>query len=47
MQSLYLLIPVALAFCILAIRIFIWAVDNKQFDDLDREAQRILEDDND
>lgn len=45
MESLYLLIPVAALLCAVAIGLFIWAVDNKQFDDLDREARRILEDD--
>lgn len=45
MQSLYFLIPIAIVVSFLAIRIFLWAVDNKQFDDLDRESRRILEDD--
>lgn len=45
MESLYLLIPVAAIFCLLAIKLFIWAIDSKQFDDLDRESRRILEDD--
>ena len=33
--------------CLLAIGLFIWSIDNKQFEDLDREAQRILERDDD
>ncbi|MCK5880320.1 MAG: cbb3-type cytochrome oxidase assembly protein CcoS [Sinobacterium sp.] len=45
MQSLYFLIPLALLATFVAGRIFLWAVDNKQFDDLDRESRRILEDD--
>lgn len=45
MQSLYFLIPIACVVTFIAMRIFLWAVDNKQFDDLDREAKRILEDD--
>ncbi len=45
MPSLYLLIPIAISFTLLAIGVFIWAVDNKQFDDLDSEAYRILFDD--
>ena len=48
MESLYLLIPVAAIFCAIAIYLFIWSVDHKQYDDLDRESRRILEeDDND
>jgi len=45
MQSLYFLIPIACLYTFAAIRLFIWAIDNKQFDDLDRESRRILEDD--
>lgn len=45
MQSLYILIPVALVFCLIAIKLFVWSVDHRQFDDLDREGRRILEDD--
>lgn len=45
MPSLYLLIPIALSFTLLAIGVFIWAVDNQQFDDLESEAYRILFDD--
>ncbi len=45
MESLYLLIPIACLLTFAAIKVFIWAVDNKQFDDLEREANRILEDD--
>jgi len=48
MESLYLLIPIAALFCIVIIKLFLWSVDNKQFDDLERESQRIFErDDND
>jgi cbb3-type cytochrome oxidase maturation protein len=45
MESLYFLIPGALLFCIIIIGLFVWAIRNQQFDDLDRESQRILEDD--
>lgn len=45
MESLYLLIPIAGVFCAIAIALFIWSVDSKQFDDLDRESRRILEKD--
>lgn len=42
MDIIYLLIPLALILLSLAVWAFIWAVRNDQFDDLDREAQRIL-----
>lgn len=45
MASLYLIVPVALLFCALAIAAWLWASRSGQFDDLDREAQRILHDD--
>ena len=45
MTSLYLLIPVSLIFCALAIWFFFWAVNSGQYDDLDGEGERILFDD--
>ena len=45
MDSLYILIPIALVFCGLAIKLLLWAVNTGQYDDLDREASRILMDD--
>lgn len=45
MESLYLLIPIALVFCVIAIRLLLWAIDNGQYDDLDKESWRILADD--
>ncbi|MEQ8514688.1 MAG: cbb3-type cytochrome oxidase assembly protein CcoS [Chromatocurvus sp.] len=45
MDSLYLLIPIALIFCIIAIRLLLWAIDNGQYEDLDKESWRILADD--
>ena len=48
MDSLYILIPIALCFVALAVKAFLWAVDNKQYDDLDASAYSILfDDDND
>ena len=44
MDSLYLLIPIALLFCFIAIKLLLWAIDNGQYDDLDKEAYRILMD---
>jgi cbb3-type cytochrome oxidase maturation protein len=46
MQSLYLIIPIALFFCGVAIAAWLWANNNGQYDDLDREAQRIFEEEN-
>lgn len=45
MESLYILIPVALLFCVIAIRLLLWAISNGQYDDLDKEAWRILAED--
>lgn len=45
MDSLFVLIPIALLFCFIAIRLLIWAIDSGQYDDLDKEAWRILMED--
>ncbi len=42
MNSLFILIPIALVLVALAVRIFIWAVKSGQFEDLDTEGKRIL-----
>ena len=42
MESLYLLIPIALLFCGIAIKLLLWAIDSGQYDDLEKEANRIL-----
>lgn len=47
MDSLYLLIPIALLFCLIAIKLLLWAISSGQYDDLDKEASRILMDDED
>ena len=47
MESLYLLIPIAIVFVAVSIDVFFWAVKSGQFDDLDTEAKRILFDDRD
>jgi len=44
-DSLYLLIPIALLFCAIAIKLLLWAINSGQYDDLDKEAWRILADD--
>lgn len=42
MESIYFLIPLALLMFGLFVWVFFWAVKHNQFDDLDREANRIL-----
>lgn len=44
MDSLYLLIPIALIFCAIAIKLLLWAIDSGQYDDLDKEAWKVLAD---
>ena len=46
MESLFILIPIALVFVLMAIRAFFWAVKSGQFEDLDTEGKRILFDEN-
>jgi cbb3-type cytochrome oxidase maturation protein len=43
--SLYFLIPIALLFCALAIKLLLWAIQSGQYDDLDKEAWQILAED--
>lgn len=42
MESLYFLVPCALVFIGLAIKVLFWAINNGQYDNLDTEAHRIL-----
>lgn len=42
MPSLYILIPIAMIFCALAIWALFWALDSEQYKDVDKEAHRIL-----
>jgi cbb3-type cytochrome oxidase maturation protein len=44
-ESLYILIPIALVFCAIAIKLLLWAIDSGQYEDLDKEAWKILADD--
>jgi cbb3-type cytochrome oxidase maturation protein len=44
-NSLYLLIPIALIFSAGAVWLLIWAVNAGQYDDLDNDAWRALHDD--
>ena len=45
MESFYIIVPVATIFCIAAVAAWLWANQDGQFDDLDREAHRIFEED--
>ncbi len=45
MASLYILIPIAIVFVCIAIGVFLWAVKSEQFEDLERQGQNILFDD--
>lgn len=42
MSVIYILIPIAILFVFAAIGVFIWAVKNHQFDDLERHGASIL-----
>tara|TARA_Y100000385_G_C13074654_1_gene630811 strand:- start:633 stop:857 length:225 start_codon:yes stop_codon:yes gene_type:complete len=42
MEILFVLIPVSLMIVLLALYAFVWSVNNGQFDDLEKEGQRIL-----
>ena len=46
MDSLYVLIPIAILFVIIAVGVFLWAVRSDQFEDLERQGMNILLDDN-
>lgn len=45
MESLLVLIPISLIIVSLIVAVLLWAVQSGQFDDLDRPAHRILDDD--
>ena len=45
MPALYIMIPAALLIVAIAVRIFFWAVDSGQYDDLESPAHSILFDD--
>lgn len=47
MESLYLLIPLALFLVVVIVWIFLWAVNSDQFEDLEGPAHRIIMDDDD
>jgi cbb3-type cytochrome oxidase maturation protein len=43
MDSLYLLIPLSVLLVFVVMGLFAWALHRGQFDDLEREGERILE----
>jgi cbb3-type cytochrome oxidase maturation protein len=45
MDILYLLIPLSVVLVLAIVGIFGWAIHNGQMDDLEREGERIFEDD--
>lgn len=47
MEIIFVLIPVSLLLIGIAIGVFIWAVNNDQFEDLDRQGYEILFDEDD
>ncbi len=42
MESLYILIPIAIVIVCVAVAIFLWAVKSDQFEDLERQGHNIL-----
>jgi len=42
MSIIYVLIPIAMVFVVIAIAVFFWAVKSDQYQDLDREGINIL-----
>lgn len=42
MESLFVLIPLAIVLCACGLRALFWAIDHRQFDDLDSAARSIL-----
>jgi len=42
MEVLFILVPVSLVIVMVSLIAFVWSVNNNQYDDLDKEAERIL-----
>ena len=42
MEAIFILVPVSVLIVLGALATFIWSVNHHQFDDLDKEASRIL-----
>ncbi len=47
MSIIYVLIPIAMIFVLVAVAIFFWAVKSDQFDDLEKQSVSILFEDDD
>ncbi len=47
MESIYILIPIAIVLVCVAVAIFIWAVRSDQFEDIERQGHNILLDEED
>ncbi|EJL6924749.1 cbb3-type cytochrome oxidase assembly protein CcoS [Vibrio alginolyticus] len=47
MESLYVLIPIAIVLVCVAVAVFLWAVRSDQFEDLERQGHNILLDEED
>ena len=47
MEILYLLIPLAVVFLVIAVGFFLWTIRSGQYDDMEGPAYRILMDDDD
>jgi cbb3-type cytochrome oxidase maturation protein len=47
MEILYLLIPLAVVFVVVAVGFFLWTIRSGQYDDMEGPAYRILMDDDD
>ena len=45
MDSLYLLLPLSVLLVLALIALFAWALESEQFEDLEREGERLLADD--
>ncbi|WP_299599630.1 cbb3-type cytochrome oxidase assembly protein CcoS [uncultured Microbulbifer sp.] len=45
MDSIFLLVPIVIFFVACAVKLFFWAVNSGQYDDLETEGRRILFDD--
>jgi cbb3-type cytochrome oxidase maturation protein len=45
MEIVFVLIPISILLVLGALAVFSWAIDSGQFEDLDREARRILMED--
>ena len=44
MDILFLLIPIALGFLVIALALFFWAIRNGQYDDMDSHSLKIIMD---